>query len=103
MLKSGDRFEKSFSFSQEAMTQKELTITQKLPYPGKLDLKERAANEDVNIAGQNLEDLKLKIVKDVKIAFFEYCFLKVAIEITQRNKVLLHQFITIAESRNCRL
>ena len=89
----------SFSFSQEAMTQKQLTITQKLPYPGKLDLKVRAANEDVNIAGQNLEDLKLKIVKEVKVAFFEYCFLKAAIETTQRSKILLEQFITIAESK----
>ena len=89
----------SFSFSQEAMTQKQLTVTQKFPYPGKLGLKVQAANEDIKIAGQNLEDLKLKIIKDVKITFLEYCFLKAAITTTKRNKILLEQFITIAESK----
>jgi len=89
----------SFSFSQEASTQKRLTVTQKFPYPGKLDLKVQAANEDVKIAGQNLADMKLRIIKEVKIAFLEYCFLKAAIETTKRNKTLLEQFITIAESK----
>ena len=89
----------SFSFSQEGMTQKRLTVSQKLPYPGKLNLRVRVANEDVKIAGQNLADLKLKIIKDVKIAFLEYCFLKVAIETTKRNKTLLKQFIKTAESK----
>jgi outer membrane protein TolC len=89
----------SFSFSSQAMTQKQLTVTQKFPYPGKLGLKVQAANEDVKIAGENLADLKLKIIKDVKISFLEYCFLKAATETTQRNKTLLEQFITIAESK----
>jgi len=89
----------SFSFSQEGMTQKRITVSQKLPYPGKLDLRVRVANEDVKIAGQNLADLKLKIIKEVKIAFLEYCFLKVAIETTKRNKTLLKQFIKTAESK----
>ena len=89
----------SFSFSQEAMTQKQLTVTQKFPYPGKLDLKVQAANEDIKIAGQNLADMKLRIIKEVKTAFLEYCFMKAAIETTKRNKILLEQFITIAESK----
>ena len=33
----------SFSFSRQAMTQKQLTVTQKFPYPGKLGLKVQAA------------------------------------------------------------
>lgn len=89
----------SFSFSSQAMTQKQLTVTQKFPYPGKLGLKVQAADEDVKIAGQNLADLKLKIIREVKVAFLEYCFLKAAIESTKRNKILLEQFITIAESK----
>ncbi len=89
----------SFSFRDQAMTQKQIQLTQEFPFPGKLDLKKKAANEDVAISEWNLKDLELKITRQVKESFYELCFINSAIETTGQNKVLLKQFITIAESK----
>lgn len=89
----------TFSFREQPMTQKQIQLTQEIPFPGKMDLRARAAEEDTNIARWNLKELKLKITRQVKEAFFELCFINSAIDTTEQNKVLLKQFITIAESK----
>lgn len=89
----------SFKFNQEPMTQKEIIISQKLPYPGKLGLRTEMAHKNVEVAEKNYDDLQLKIIRDVKQSYFELCFVLVAIEITKQNKKLLEQFVTIAETK----
>ncbi len=89
----------TFSFRQEAMTQKQIQLTQEIPFPGKTDLRKEAADKDVSIAKWNLKELELKIIRQVKESFFELCFVNSAIETTEQNKILLKQFVTIAESK----
>jgi outer membrane protein TolC len=89
----------TFSFRQEAMTQKKIQLTQEIPFPGKMDLRKEAADKDVSIAKWNLKELELKIIRQVKESFFELCFINSAIETTEQNKILLKQFVTIAESK----
>jgi len=89
----------TFSFRQEAMTQKQIKLTQEIPFPGKMDLRKEAADKDVSIAKWNLKELELKIIRQVKESFFELCFVNSAIETTGQNKILLKQFVTIAESK----
>ena len=89
----------SFDLSQEAMTQKLFSLSQKLPYPGKLGLKAEIAKKNISITQQDLEEAKLTITRDVKLAFYELCFVLAATHITQENKTLLEQFVTIAESK----
>ncbi|MGP0564867.1 MULTISPECIES: TolC family protein [unclassified Nitrospina] len=89
----------TFSFGQEAMTQKQIEVTQALPYPGKLNLRSKEALQDVRIAEQTLQDLELEIVRQVKTSFYEICFIRAAIDTTRQNKILLEQFVTIAESK----
>ena len=89
----------TFSFREQAMTQKQIQLTQEVPFPGKMDLREKAAEKDITIARWNLKELELKIVRQVKESFFELCFINSAIDTTEQNKILLKQFITIAESK----
>lgn len=89
----------TFKFSQESATQKQFTFSQKLPYPGKLGLKAEIAEKNVAITRQDLEEARLTISRDVKLAFYELCFVLAATNITQENKTLLEQFVTIAESK----
>lgn len=89
----------TFSFRQEAMTQKQIQVTQEIPFPGKMALRKEAADKDVSIVEWNLKELELKIIRQVKESFFELCFINSSIETTKRNKILLKQFITIAESK----
>jgi cobalt-zinc-cadmium efflux system outer membrane protein len=89
----------TFSFQQEDMTQKQIELTQEIPFLGKMALKKEAADKDVSIAKWNLKELELKIIRQVKESFFELCFINSAIETTKQNKILLKQFVTIAESK----
>jgi len=89
----------TFSFREQPMTQKQIQLSQEIPFPGKMDLRARAAEEDINIARWNYKELELSIVRQVKESFFELCFINSAIETTEQNKALLKQFITIAESK----
>ncbi|MFQ5449932.1 MAG: TolC family protein [Nitrospinaceae bacterium] len=89
----------SFAFDQDPGTQKKISVSQKFPYPGKLMLRSEIAGKNVAIAEHSLEDLKLKIIKDVKTSYFELSFILASIQITRKNKDLLEQFVTIAETK----
>ena len=89
----------TFSFREQAMTQKQIQLTQEIPFPGKTSLKREAADEDVSIAKWNLKELELNIIRQVKESFYELCYINSALVTTQQNKVLLKQFVTIAESK----
>ncbi|MBT5551336.1 MAG: TolC family protein [Nitrospina sp.] len=89
----------TFDFSQESATQKQFTLSQKLPYPGKLRLKSEIAEKNILITQRDLEEARLTITRDVKMAFYELCFVLSATTITQENKTLLEQFVSIAESK----
>ena len=89
----------TFDFSREGATQKQFTFSQKLPYPGKLGLKSDIAEKNIVITQQDLEEAKLTITRDVKLAFYELCFVLSAMTITRENKTLLEQFVSIAESK----
>ncbi len=89
----------TFSFRDEAATQKRVQLTQEIPYPGKMNLKKQAAEKDVSIAQWNLKEIELKIIRQVKESFYELCFINLTIETTEQNKILLKQFVTIAETK----
>ncbi len=89
----------TFAFDEYVATTKDITISQKLPFPGKLGLRIDKAKKNVGIAEESYDDLKLKIIRDVKQSYFELCFVLAAIEITKQNKKLLEQFVTIAETK----
>ncbi len=89
----------TFSFDQEAMTQKQISLKQKVPFPGKLSLKEDIAEKDLMIAREELSEKQNSVIAKVKSAYFDLIFLKRSLEVTERNRDLLAGFIETAESR----
>jgi len=89
----------SFSFSQEAMTQTQLGVSQMLPFPGKLGLRQEAAQAMASAASFGVEELRLKLVRDVKLVWWNLFFLDRALEIVENNQTLMRQFIEVAESK----
>jgi outer membrane protein, heavy metal efflux system len=89
----------TFSFSQEPMTQKQVTLSQKFPFPGKLGLKTEIAQKNVVMVEKNYDELQRILIKEVKQSYYELCFVLAAIEITKQNKKLLKQFVTIAQTK----
>lgn len=89
----------SFSLSQESMTQVQIGLSQKLPFPGKLGLQQSMAAYRADVAGLEYVEASLKLTRDVRIAWWNLCYLDRAIEIARHNQTLLRQFVRIAEAK----
>lgn len=89
----------SFSTSQEAMTQWQFKISQALPYPGKLALKEESAEHQAKAASYSTEEFRQILLKDIKTLWWRLFFMDKAIGIVDINKTLLRQLIEIAETK----
>jgi len=86
----------TFSLSQEAMTQVQIGITQMLPFPGKLALQEEIAAFKAAAASNEVDEMRLRLARDVKTLWWTLFYLDRSLEIVQRNQALLRQLVTIA-------
>ncbi|MGD2136614.1 MAG: TolC family protein [Gammaproteobacteria bacterium] len=89
----------TFDRDQEPMTQLQLGIEQSLPFPGKLELKERAAEYDADAAASNVEESRLSLIRNVKQTWWEIFYHDRALETVSRNQDLLRQFVQIAQTK----
>lgn len=74
-------------------------VSQKLPFPGKLDTKGRIAGQDVAESLQELEQVRLRIAADTRRAWWSLYYATRAVEVTTGNRQLLAQFRDVAEAR----
>lgn len=89
----------SFSFDQEAMTQKMIFIAQKVPWFGKLSLKEQS---QALIAGSEqavLEARRLELAREIATTYYELSFITTSSEINRRLTEMVSQIIKVAETR----
>lgn len=89
----------TFDIDQEAMTQLQFGISQKIPYPGKLALKESIAGYIANAANSRVDEVRFILNRDVKTLWWRLFFLDRSIEVVEINKTLLKQFIEIAQTK----
>jgi cobalt-zinc-cadmium efflux system outer membrane protein len=89
----------NFRFRDEDMTMKEISISQKLPFPGKRPLMREMAEKEVEAVFNEIQGKVHQIIKDVKTAYYDLSHTYRATEVTQRNKNILENFVKIAETR----
>ena len=89
----------SFSFDEEAMTQKTIGVSQSFPWPGKRRLKREIAESEILKVDFALKALELKLVLEVKKTYYQLFMQNKAIEITERNRRLINEFVRIAEAK----
>jgi outer membrane protein TolC len=89
----------TFSFRDEDMTMKEISITQRLPYPGKRGLRSEMAQKEAEAALSDYEEAKNKVSREMKMAYFDLFYANRAIEVTERNREILKLLNQIAETR----
>jgi outer membrane protein TolC len=81
------------------MSGQQLGLSQKLPFPGLLDSRERAAAAAADAASQRLTDRRRRVASAVEASWAELGFAQRALAITDRNLDLLRQFAKIAEAK----
>ena len=74
-------------------------LSQKLPTPGKLQIKGELAALEADQAGEELARLRLQIVADTRRAFWNYYFTARAIDVLEQEKDLLVSFQQNAEAK----
>ncbi len=83
----------------DVMTMKMIGIGQTFPFPGKLSLQTRAADDEVVVARAALEAARLEVTAAVKEAYYELAFADQALEIVRRNQAVLANLITVSATR----
>ena len=89
----------TFNRRQEQMTQLQVGFSQDFPFPGKLNLKEEAAEFDAQAAGFSVEELRLQLIKNVKGNWWQLFYMDRALETVATNQELLRQFIAVATTK----
>ena len=87
------------SLDGSPMSGRQVTLSQKFPYPGKRKARERAASHAAEGAAAARRERELTVANMVKQAYFELAFLDRAIAIAERNRELLKDFVRIARSK----
>lgn len=74
-------------------------VSQTFPFPGKLSLATRVAEEDEAAAGATLAQQRLDVERDVRDAYYELAFVQRARAIVQRNAEVLGSLARITEAQ----
>jgi cobalt-zinc-cadmium efflux system outer membrane protein len=89
----------NFDFNDEDMTMKEISVSQKFPFPGKRGLSEEVAAKEADGGAAEADEVANQVVKEVKTAFYDLSHVYRAMEVTQRNKSLLEELSKITQTR----
>ena len=89
----------SFDVNQEPMTQVQLGVSQMLPFPGKLGLREDVALFEAEAALNSVDEMRLNLDMNVTVTWWEIYFLDRSLETVLRNQALFRQFVEIAQTK----
>jgi outer membrane protein TolC len=76
-----------------------LEVSQKLPFPGKRELRGESALAEAAAAGREVEDMRLQLIESARHSFFEYYLVSRAIAVNEENLRLLKSFREEAKTR----
>ncbi len=89
----------TFDTAQENMTQMQGGISQAIPFPGKLALREQAASLEAEAAAFDVIEVRWRLLRDVKKLWWALVYLDKALNIIRLNQDLLRQFVEIAQTK----
>lgn len=89
----------NFSLKDEDMTMKEVSISQMFPFYGKRRLMGEMAEKEAEAVFKEIQERTNRVIREVKSTYFELSYNYRSMEITQRNKEILENFVKIAETQ----
>ncbi|MSQ72708.1 MAG: TolC family protein [Betaproteobacteria bacterium] len=89
----------SLRLNREDMTMKMLGIAQKLPYPGKRDLRQDVAAKNAESVAFGYRETVGRVAREVKVAYFDLALIDRTIALMERSRLLIAQLLRIAEGR----
>ncbi|MFZ5556620.1 MAG: TolC family protein [Pseudomonadota bacterium] len=89
----------SFSFRRDGMTMKMIGLAQKLPFPGKRDLREAAAAHNAESVAHAVAETVNRVVRDLKLAYYDLALVDESSRLARTNRGILQQFLDVSETR----
>jgi outer membrane protein TolC len=89
----------SFSFDQEPMTGKLISLMQMFPFPGKLGLASDMAESEAAAVGYQKEEVRNQIIQMVKRVYYDLYAIDRARETIDKNRTLMEQLVQVAETK----
>ena len=89
----------TFDFDQEPMTQKQIFIAQKVPWFGKLSLREQRQALMASRQQSILEAKRLELARKIAATYYELGFIASSLEINGRLTEMVNEIIKVAETR----
>jgi len=88
-----------WSVGQQDMSMQGVVFSQEIPFPGKLSTKGRAAEKAAEQQHETLRASRLRVLKDLRSAYYEYYLACKSADILDRTKELMKNVERIAETR----
>ncbi len=89
----------NFGFDQEPMSGKQLAIMQGIPFPGKLRLKEKISEVDVEISKDLYEEASNSLIRSLSTYYYNLYFVDEAIATIDKNRQLVTELLKVAEQK----
>jgi len=86
----------TYSFEQEAMTQKSIFINQVIPFFGKRGLRKEIAELGTKIAESEVEEINLQIIQMVRSTYYDLYLIDKSIDLTEDNRLLMENVVNLS-------
>ncbi len=87
------------SINPGASMEREYSITQEFPYPGKLKLMGTMAEKEAGMLLEEYRRAEREIIREVKMAYYDWFMIHKSIEVNLETKEILHHLSKIAEAK----
>ncbi len=89
----------SFNLHQDDFTMMEVGVSQELPFPGKLALREAIAEQEALAAADSVDEARLRLVRDVKQSWWRLFYYDRALNLLDEAQGFFQQLIAISQAK----
>lgn len=89
----------SFSFTQEPMTGKIVSVSQGFPFPGKLSIAAKTLCKDIDIVSMEIEEEKNKLRFQIINTYYDLGFIREKIKTTEQIKMLYQTIKEVVKTK----
>ncbi|MGR9088737.1 MAG: TolC family protein [Gammaproteobacteria bacterium] len=89
----------SFSLRQDSFTMMEVGVSQEIPFPGKLALREKIAEQEALAAADSVEEARLRLVRDVKQGWWRLFYYDRSLTLLDESGRFFQHLVDIAQAR----
>ena len=89
----------SFNLRQDDFTMMEVGVSQEIPFPGKLALREKIAEQEALAAADSVDEARLRLVREVKQSWWRLFYYDRALNLLDETERVFQQLLDIAQAK----